>query len=43
MKKKKKEFVRPSHFEIELVHENKDCLMPIVNWLLENGDVREIF
>ena len=32
-----KKFVRPTHFEIELVHEDKECLIPIVNWLLVNG------
>ena len=34
---KKKDFVLPTHFEILLKHRDKECLVPVVNWLLENG------
>jgi hypothetical protein len=35
--KKKKEFVTPTGFDITLTHQSKECLIPIVNYLLENG------
>ena len=30
-------FVTPTHFELTLVHKNKETLEPIIPWLLVNG------
>lgn len=36
MKKNKKEFVLPTHFELILRRKDKDGLEPIIKWLLAN-------
>lgn len=33
-KKEKKEFVPATKFQLELRHKDKECLIPVVNWLL---------